>query len=263
MPDDDAPTGALDAVPPSDRPIIAFFDVDNTLLRGASIFHIGAGAFRKRLIRLRDIALFGWHQLSFLRVGENAEHLAVARDRALELVGGHPVADLVALTDEIFDRTISRKLWPESVELAREHLAKGHEVWLVTATPQIVAQVIADRLGLTGALGTLVEEVDGLFTGRLVGTVMHGAAKADAARALALSRDAALEDCWAYSDSKHDIPLLTLTGHRVVVNPDAALAAHASEHGWPIMRLKLASIREARRRVRREARAVRRSARNP
>jgi HAD superfamily hydrolase (TIGR01490 family) len=249
------------SIPASERPIIAFFDVDNTLLHGASIFHIGVGAFRRRIISVRDIALFGWHQLRFLRVGENVGHMAVAKDRALELVGGHSVADIVTLSNEIFDRTISRKLWPESVELAREHVRKGHEVWLITATPQLIAQVIADRLGFTGALGTEVEEREGIFTGKLVGSVMHGAAKADAARELALTRNASLEDCWAYSDSANDLPLLSLVGNRVVVNPDASLASHARDAGWPVVQLKPASIREARRRVRRDARAVRREER--
>lgn len=247
-------------LPPSERPIIAFFDVDNTLLRGASIFHVGFGAFRKGIISVRDIALFGWHQVNFLRVGENREHLAAAEDRGLALAAGHTVAEVVELANEIYDRTISRKLWPESVELAREHLAKGHEVWLITATPQIVAQIIADRLGLTGALGTVAEEVDGVFTGRLVGAVMHGARKADAAGALAESKNADLAECWAYSDSSNDIPLLTLVGNRVVVNPDANLSRHAVTEGWAVLQLKTASIREARRRVRREARAVKKDA---
>lgn len=247
--------------PDSERPIIAFFDVDNTLLRGASIFHIGFGAFRKHLISVRDILTFGWHQLSFLRVGENVEHLAVAKDRALSLVEGHSVAEIEQLTHEIFDSSLSKNLWPETVALAHEHLAKGHEVWLVTATPKIVAQIIADRLGFTGALGTLAEEIDGVFTGRLVGDVMHGAHKADAAGLLAEQKNAVLADCWAYSDSKNDLPLLTMVGHRVVVNPDKPLAVHAIAEDWPIMRLKTASIREAQRRVRREARAVKKSAR--
>ncbi|CAN5125701.1 hypothetical protein BH11ACT2_BH11ACT2_15510 [soil metagenome] len=247
--------------PPSERPIIAFFDVDNTLLRGASIFHIGMGAFRKRIISLHDIAVFGWHQLNFLRVGENREHLAEAEDRGLALVAGHRVAEVVELANEIYDRTISRKLWPESVELAREHLRKGHEVWLITASPQIVAQIISDRLGLSGALGTVAEAVDGVFTGRLVGPVMHGARKADAAAQLALAKNADLADCWAYSDSSNDIPLLTLVGNRVVVNPDASLSKHAKAEGWAVLQLKPASIRDARRRVRRRARAVKKSAR--
>jgi len=45
----------------------------------------------------------------------------------------------------------------------------------------------------------------------------------------------------------------------VVVNPDVILARHAQQHGWPVLRLRPASIREAQRRVRREARAVKKS----
>jgi HAD superfamily hydrolase (TIGR01490 family) len=249
------------AAVPSERPIIAFFDVDNTLLRGASAFHVGVGAFRKHMISARDIATFGWHQLRFLRVGENVNHLAVVKDRGLALGKGLKVSELVALANDIYDRAISRRLWPESVELAREHLRKGHEVWLISATPQIVAQVISDRLGLSGALGTVAEESDGRFTGRIVGDVMHGPAKAHAAEALALAKGADLEECWAYSDSSNDIPLLSLVGNRVVVNPDRTLAVHASAEHWATLILKPASIREAQRWVRREARAVKRKVR--
>lgn len=248
---------AADPLPPTDRPIIAFFDVDNTLLRGASIFHVGKGAWRKRMITFRDILTFGWHQVRFVAVGENTNHLAYAKDRALELAGGHTVADVVALANEIYDRDIAPKLWPESVELTREHLRKGHEVWLITATPQIVAQVIADRLGLTGALGTLIDSVDGVFTGKLGGPVMHGDHKAVAADELVGEKGASLADCWAYSDSRNDFPLLTLVGNRVVVNPDKALLNHARSEDWAVLELKPSSIRDARRRVKREARASR------
>lgn len=247
-----------DAAQTSDEgPIIAFFDVDNTLMRGASVYHVGRGAFRRRLISIRDILLFAWHDFRFVKVGENREHLATAKDRALQLVAGHTEADLVALAEDIYERDIERKLWPETVDLTREHLAKGHEVWLISATPQLVGDVIAKRLGLTGALGTKVEAVDGVFTGRLDGHVLHGEHKAEVAEAFAVRRGARLADCWAYSDSRNDIPLLTLVGNRVVVNPDATLAKHAREHGWTILPLRHASIREAQRRVRREAKAVR------
>lgn len=238
-------------------PIVAFFDVDNTLMRGASVFYVGKAAFRRGLISWRDILVFGWHQVRFLRVGENKNHMAVARERALSLVGGRTEAGLVELAEDIYDRDIAPNLWPETVELARAHLAKGHEVWLITATPQLVAQVIADRLGLTGALGTEVEALDGVFTGRLDGHVLHGEEKADVARLLAGDRGASLADCWAYSDSSNDIPLLSVVGNRVVINPDAKLAAHATEQGWRSLPLKRSSIREARRRVKREARDVR------
>lgn len=250
-----------DPVPtePSARPILAFFDVDNTLMRGASVYYVGREAFRRGLISGRDIALFAWHQFRFLAVGENREHLATAKDRALGLASGHTEDAMTQLAEDIYDKHFAPKLWPETVDLTREHLAKGHEVWLITATPQLVAQVIADRLGLTGAIGTRVQALDGVFTGALDGHVIHGDEKAAVAGQFASERNADLADCWAYSDSSNDIPLLTLVGNRVVVNPDAKLLAHAQGAGWTVLPLKRSSIRDARKKVRKDARAVRRS----
>ena len=158
---------------------------------------------------MRDIARFAWHDFRFVKVGENRAHLATARERALELVAGHSEAEVIALAEDIYDRNIAPRLWPETVDLTREHLAKGHEVWLISATPQLVGQVIADRLGLTGALGTVLEAEDGRFTGELIGNVVHAEEKAVVAEALARERGVSLADCWAYSDSTNDIPLLT------------------------------------------------------
>ncbi len=235
------------------RPVIAFFDVDNTLMRGASIYHVGGGAYRRGYVGVRDLLRFAWQQARFIRVGENLHHLERLRERALGLAAGVREAEVLELAEEIFDRQIERRLWPESVGLAREHLAKGHQVWLVTATPSIVADVIARRLGLTGAIGTRLEVSEGCFTGRLVGGFLHGEHKARAARELAERTGSPLEDCWAYSDSRNDIPLLELAGNRVVVNPDTELMRHATGKGWSVMRLNKSSIRAARKRVRREA----------
>lgn len=240
---------------PTPGPIVAFFDVDNTLMRGASVFYVGREAWRRRLISFRDIAVFAWHQFRFLAVGENREHLAHAKERALGLVGGHTEEALVQLANDIYEKDILPNLWPETVALTREHLAQGHEVWLITATPEIVAQVIAERLGLTGALGTKVQALEGVFTGQLDGPVLHGEEKATVARLFAEQKRADLEQCWAYSDSSNDIPLLTMVGNRVVVNPDAKLLAHANAHGWKVLPLKRASITDARKQIKRERKA--------
>ena len=250
---------ATPPTPDTDRPIVAFFDVDNTLMRGASVYYVGREAFRRGIISFRDIALFAWHQFRFLAVGENRAHLSTAKARALGLARGHSEAALTDLANEIWEKHIAPQLWPETVALTKEHLAKGHEVWLITATPQIVAQVIADRLELTGALGTRVEALDGFFTGAIDGHVLHGEEKAAVAAQFARERDVNLDDCWAYSDSSNDIPLLSVVGNRVVVNPDAKLQAHAAAHGWTVLPLKRSSIRDARKVVQREAKAVRRT----
>jgi phosphoserine phosphatase len=114
------------------------------------------------------------------------------------------------------------------------HLDAGQQVWLVTATPCELAETIARRLGLTGALGTVVEAVDGVFTGRLVGEILHGAGKAHAVRSLAIREGLNLKRCTAYSDSLNDAPMLSLVGTAVAINPDAALRVLARERGWEI-----------------------------
>ncbi|QEO08839.1 HAD family hydrolase [Protaetiibacter larvae] len=241
---------------PSERPIIAFFDVDNTLMRGTSVFHVGREAWARGVISWRDIALFGWHQRRFIQVGENHEHMGSAKERALGLVAGHTEEQIQAIAEGIWDHRIKPRLWPETVALTREHLDKGHQVWLISATPVEVGELIAEKLGLTGALGTRVEAVDGVYTGRLVGPVLHAEHKAVAARELIERLGADLEASWAYSDSRNDIPLLELVGNRVAVNPDAGLARYAGERHWPTMKLDPASIRAQQRRVRREAKQV-------
>jgi HAD superfamily hydrolase (TIGR01490 family) len=235
--------------PSEPKPVIAFFDVDNTLLRGASLYHVAIGAWRLGKLPLRDVLRFFWQQRQFIRRGENLGHLSDVRDRALTLIAGHTEVELRNLSEDTFDRRLAQRLWPETVALTKEHLAKGHQVWLVSATAQDVAAVIAERLGLTGALGTVFESTDGVFTGNLVGPVCHGSSKADAAGALARELDSDAATCWAYSDSHNDIPLLELVGNPVAVNPDHTLTAHAGESRWPILRMHPSSIRTARRRA--------------
>ncbi|MGO4102861.1 HAD family hydrolase [Leifsonia sp. YAF41] len=235
---------------PASSPAIAFFDVDNTLMRGASLYYVGIGAWRWRFITVRDILSFGWKQARFMAVGENRAHLDSVRERALEVVVGHRRDELIRLSQEIFDTRLVQRLWPETVAVAHEHLAAGREVWLISATAQEVADVIAARLGFTGALGTVLESVEGVFTGSFSGPVMHGERKAEAAKEQAARSGADLADCWAYSDSHNDIPLLNLVGHPVVVNPDATLGRYAEARGWPAMRLKPASIKAAARAAR-------------
>jgi HAD superfamily hydrolase (TIGR01490 family) len=246
---------------PSERPILAFFDVDNTLMRGTSLFQLGREAWNKKVITWRDIAPFVWHQMRFIRKGENLGHLKSAREKALELSHGKKQSEILELAEGIWHERIRRRLYPGTVELTQEHISKGHEVWLVSATPWEIGDLIARKLGLTGALGTRIRAVDGVYTGELEGEVLHHDRKAEAARALATKAGADLADSWAYSDSRNDIPLLELVGNPVVVNPDAMLAHHANTHHWPILRFTPKSIREARRRVRREARAVKKSKR--
>ncbi|MFC4052901.1 HAD family hydrolase [Actinomadura syzygii] len=222
-------------LPKPDPAAAAFFDVDNTMMRGASIYYFARGLASRKLFTMRDLAMFAWGQAAFrMRGTENSEHIGSAKEAALAFVAGQKVAGIVKLSEEIYDEVMADRIWHGTRTLALQHLDAGQQVWLVTATPVEVARTIAHRLGLTGALGTVAETHDGLYTGRLVGNLLHGPAKAEAVRALAQREGLDLARCAAYSDSINDLPMLTAVGHPHAVNPDAGLREHAKENGWPI-----------------------------
>ncbi|MFC9278597.1 HAD family hydrolase [Streptomyces collinus] len=211
----------------------AFFDLDNTVMQGAALFHFGRGLYKRKFFETRDLARFAWQQAWFRLAGvEDPEHMQEARDSALSIVKGHRVAELETIGEEIYDEYMADRIWPGTRALAQAHLDAGQKVWLVTAAPVEIAQVIARRLGLTGALGTVAESVGGVYTGKLVGEPLHGPAKAEAVRALASAEGLDLSRCAAYSDSHNDIPMLSLVGHPYAINPDAKLRRHAREKDW-------------------------------
>ena len=223
-------------LPPREDPTAgAFFDVDNTLIRGASIYYFARGLAARDMFGPRDLARVAWGQVYFrLRGEENSEHINALRQAALTFVAGHKVTDIISLSGEIFDETMADRVWEGTRELAQGHLRAGQRVWLVTATPVELATVISQRLGLTGALGTVAESADGVYTGRLVGGLLHGEAKAAAVASLAEREGLDLTRCSAYSDSSNDLPMLQLVGHPNAVNPDAELRAQARREGWPV-----------------------------
>ena len=212
----------------------AFFDVDNTMMIGASIFHFAKGLAARDFVSWHDIVRFTTRQLRLRLGGENAAHMHSSRESALAFVAGKKVAEIVALGEEIYDEEMSGRIWSGTLALARQHVEAGESVWLVTATPVELATIIARRLELTGALGTVAEASDGVYTGRLVGEVLHGEAKAAAVRDLAVREGLDLARCAAYSDSINDLPMLSLVGRAVAVNPESALRAEAKRRDWEI-----------------------------
>jgi len=220
---------------PLDLTAAAFFDVDNTLVQGSSLVHFGRGLAARKYFRYGDVWKFIYAQAKFQLTGrENSADVAEGRRKALAFIEGRSVEELSTLCEEIYDEIIAGKIWDGTRAMAQMHLDAGQQVWLVTATPKNLAEIIARRLGLTGALGTVAESADGVFTGRLVGDILHGSGKAHAVRALAVREGLNLKRCTAYSDSINDVPMLSLIGTAVAVNPDSDLRDVARERGWEI-----------------------------
>lgn len=212
--------------------VAAFFDLDNTIIRGASAMHLAHALWRRRFFTAGTLARAAVHNARYVTFGEDLRQIDSVRTLALQVVAGHTVAEVTAVGEEVWDEVLSLRVFPGTRAILDGHLARGHEVWIVTASPAEIGGLIAQRLGATGALGTVAESVDGVYTGRLQGDLMHGAAKATAVRELARERGIDLAASWAYSDSANDLPLLTAVGHPVAINPDRPLRTHARAAGW-------------------------------
>ena len=227
--------GATHPLPAARPRAAAFFDVDNTIVRGASAYHIARELHRREFFSLIDVVVFAGHAIWYFLAGEDRKKIVDARDRALGIIKGHSVAEMVAVAEDVYDQVLESKMFPGARRLLERHLDRGDQVWLITASPSEVGQLIAHRLGATGAVGTVAEEQDGFYTGRMVGEMMHGETKAAAARAIAEREGFDLADCWAYGDSANDIPMLSAVGYPCGINPEPRLRRHCAEVGWPVL----------------------------
>jgi phosphoserine phosphatase len=124
------------------------------------------------------------------------------------------------------------------LDVVRDHQDAGRPAFIATAASQPAAEILAETLGMDGAIGTRWEIVDGLYTGRLDGPFAYGEGKATRLREFAAERGIDLRESWAYSDAASDLPMLEAVGHPVAVNPDAALAEIAKRENWDVLRFE-------------------------
>lgn len=214
----------------------AFFDVDNTLLRGASLYYLARGLAARDLVSWRQIIRYAWKQWKFLTSGkEHVKDLKFVTEASMTFIAGREQSLMLEVCRSTIDELLLNKLWPGTVRIAQAHLLLGQEVWLVTAAPNDLAVMLAERLGLTGGMGTCAEVKDGLYTGHIVGATMHGKAKAEAIQRIAAERGLDLATSTAYSDSANDLPMLRAVGNPVAVNPDGPLRRVARRNGWLVM----------------------------
>jgi phosphoserine phosphatase len=136
------------------------------------------------------------------------------------------------LCRQFVEESIDRFVVPEVLESVTDLKDLGIPVYVATASPQELAVLVADRLGLAGGLGTIAEVVDGRYTGRLATPIMHGPQKLARVRRLFAELGAEVSTSWAFSDSFNDLPLLSAVGWPIAVNADAKLREVASSRGW-------------------------------
>jgi HAD superfamily hydrolase (TIGR01490 family) len=216
------------------RTAAAFFDLDKTLISRSSTLAFVPSFYRRGLITRTQALRGACAQLTFRLCGAGQYRMDRIRDQVSALCQGWN-AELISqiVTDEL-TKVIEPLVYAEARSLLARHRSSGHDVLIASTSGQEIVRPIAAMLGACAAVATRLEVVGGLYTGG-VEFYAYGQAKADGVAELAAERGYRLDDCYAYSDSATDIPLLELVGHPHVVNPDRTLRRAASDRGWPVL----------------------------
>jgi HAD superfamily hydrolase (TIGR01490 family) len=218
------------------KPRLALFDLDNTLLDGDSDvswaqFLIEEGVLHPEEYHAKNLWFAERYKDGTLDIHEFL-------DFQLAPLAAHPRERLDAWHEAYMQRKIRPMIHARTAELIARH---GDALLaLVTATNRFITEPIARELGIPHLVATDIEEVDGAFTGKALGTPSFREGKVARVTQWLASLGHRLDDyeSWFYSDSLNDLPLLERVTHPVAVDPDATLRAHAEERGWPIISLR-------------------------
>lgn len=213
----------------------AFFDLDRTLLAGAS-GEVFSGAMRAAGLVTRSIPGEGLLYRLFNTIGETLPSMALAR-QAVTFAKGKPRRAVQDAAGAVAGQ-LAAMVQPLAAPLFEEHRAAGRPVVLATTTPYDLVKPFADLLGLDDVIATRYGvNADGTYDGTLVGPFVWSAGKLEAVREWAERHGYDLAESFAYSDSVYDTPLLAAVGNPFVVNPDPRLALMAAARRWPVLDL--------------------------
>lgn len=210
----------------------AFFDLDRTLLKGASGPAISRALRAVGLLPDRVVPgeglLFGLFDL----IGENRPSMMLARQGA-RAASGWSVEE-VARAAEIAADELVPAVQPYARLAAASHHAAGRLVVIATTTPEPLVAPLARRLGFDAVVATRWAVDNGRYTGDIDGPFVWNNGKLDAVHQFADDNSIDLAESYAYSDSWYDRPLLSAVGNPEVINPDPRMAAWALVRRWPM-----------------------------
>lgn len=211
----------------------AFFDLDKTVIAKSSTLAFSKHFYKGGLVNRRAVLKSSFAQFVYVLQGADEDQLDRMRDYLKQLCAGWPVDQVNQIVAETLHELIDPLVYAEAVALFDEHQAAGRDVVIVSSSGEEVVGPIGAMLGVDHVIATRMVVEDGRYTGDIA-FYAYGEGKAVAMRELAAQRGYDLSQCFAYSDSATDLPMLELVGHPTAVNPDKALRKAAADHDWPV-----------------------------
>ena len=212
----------------------AFFDLDKTIISRSSALAFGPSFYRHGLISRADVLRTAAAQLVFRLNGANHGRMERIRAQVSELCRGWQADRVSEIVSRHLAEIIVPLVYADARRLIAAHSRAGQDVIIVSTSGLEMVGPIGELLGASDVIATRMEIADGCYTGEMEFWA-YGEAKATQVRELAGRRGYRLGDCYAYSDSVTDLPMLEAVGHPRVVNPDRALRRIARDRQWPVL----------------------------
>jgi HAD superfamily hydrolase (TIGR01490 family) len=212
----------------------AFFDLDKTIIAKSSTLAFSRSFYQGGLINRRSVLRSAYSQFVFLAGGADHDQMQRMRDYLSALCAGWDVQTVKDIVADTLHNFVDPLVFDVAVGLIEEHQVAGRDVVIVSSSGSEVVEPIGEMLGADRVIATRMVIEDGRYTGEIE-FYAYAEEKASAIRELAEREGYELADCYGYSDSATDVPMLEAVGHPVAVNPDRALRRLAAERNWPIV----------------------------
>lgn len=215
---------------------LAIFDLDNTLIAGDSDHAWGEFLVSKNLVdsqwyKAQNDKFYADYVAGQLDVIAYSEFV-------FSFLAQHDTAYLQQLHQQFMREVIQPLMLPKAQALIEQHRAAGDELLIITATNRFITQPIGDALGISQLLATEPEQIDGRYTGKVLGVPCYKEGKITRYQAWLVQQNKRFDKVTFYSDSHNDLPLLSIVDVPIVVDADAKLLAYAQEKGWSILSLR-------------------------
>lgn len=217
------------------KEVIAFFDLDHTLLDGAN-----GNIYARRMVKdglMESSGLFWMLWYTMLYKLNRLPRREVYR-KVLGIMGRYTVLEMIEMMDRGFEESVMPRLFRDGARLVSMHREKGHRTVIATAAGEYVAERVRAQLGAHDVIATPIPIEDGRISTEIEGPTAFMEGKLEMALSYCGSHGASLSDCYFYSDSASDLPLLEAVGHPVMVNPQLKLSMAARGRPWPVLRFR-------------------------
>ena len=220
--------------PAGTAPTAAFFDLDKTIIAKSSVLAFSKPFQAGGLISRRAVLRSAYAQFVFMVGGADHDQVEKMRQFMSQLCAGWDVATVREIVADTLHNIVDPLVYDEAVRLIDEHHTAGRDVVIVSTSGSEVVEPIGALLGADRVIATRLKVEDGHYTGE-IDYYAYAEEKANAILHLAETVGYELENCWGYSDSVTDVPMLEVVGHPHAVNPDKELRKVAVERDWPIL----------------------------